>query len=375
MTDENQLEEGELHENDDVEEAHDPKNAPAQEVAAADKAEDAAPKAKKRKGDKSGKDPMQKVAAPAGQDSKIDDKGAMPFKEGYKTKAGMINAAYQKMNGMKKEELAVLMSKIMQESSTEDGEVVVENQVDDVNYQTDWNDDLNALVNSEATLSEEFKSKAETIFNMAIKNKLSEEVDRLEEKYNEELTAEIEETKTGLVDKVDSYLNYVVENWMEENKLAVQSGLRTEIAEKFMNNLKDLFTESYIDVPESKVDLVDDLAAEVEELETSLNDQTAKSIAMQEELEGYKRDSIIREASKDLAETQIEKLKALTEKADFEDEESFTKKVATVKESYFNKKATPTSALTEETDEDTNEVETSGSMSQYVNALKTQIKT
>ena len=113
-----------------------------------------------------------------------------------------------------------------------------------VDYQTDWNDDLNALVNSEATLSEEFKTKAETIFNMAIKNKLSEEVDRLEEKYNEELTAEIEETKTGLVDKVDSYLNYVVENWMEENKLAVQSGLRTEIAEKFMNNLKDLFTDS-----------------------------------------------------------------------------------------------------------------------------------
>ncbi len=122
-------------------------------------------------------------------------------------------------------------------------------------------------------------------------------------------------------------------------------------------------------------DLVDDLAAEVEELETSLNDQTAKSIAMQEELEGYKRDSIIREASRDLAETQIEKLKSLTEKTDFEDEESFTEKVATVKESYFNKKATPSSTLTEETDEDTNEVETSGSMSQYVNALKTQIKT
>ena len=195
-------------------------------------------------------------------------------------------------------------------------------------------------------------------------------------KYEEELQAEISETKNGLVDKVDSYLNYVVENWMDENKLAVQSGLRTEIAEKFMNNLKDLFTESYIEVPESKVDLVDDLAAEVEELEETLNNQTAKTIAMTEELEGYQREAVIREASNDLAETQIEKLKSLTDSIDFDDVEQFADKVNTVKESYF-KKRQMTSEFDMELEEDTddNTVETSGSMSQYLTALKSQIKT
>ena len=245
-----------------------------------------------------------------------------------------------------------------------------------VDYKADFKDDLKALVAEEATLSDEFKQKAEIIFEAAIQSKLTDEIDRLEEKYNEELEAEIQSTKSDLVEKVDNYLNYVVENWMEDNKLAVQSGLRTEIAEKFMNNLKDLFTESYIDVPESKVDLVDDLAAEVEELEETLNNQTAKTIAMTEELEGYQREAVIREASNDLAETQIEKLKSLTDSIDFDDVEQFADKVNTVKESYF-KKRQMTSEFDMELEEDTddNTVETSGSMSQYLTALKSQIKT
>ena len=368
---------GDLYEEDEsVEEAmgHDEKNAEEKSVKSVKDSEKAGPSAPLRKGDKNKKDPMQKLQSsdPA---SKIRDAGAQP-KEAYmpKTKAAMMNDMYTKMTKTKKEDLASVYSKFMAEDIEDDETVEVKSS--NVKVNVDWSSDLNALVNEEATLSEEFKGKAQTIFEAAINSKLSEEIDRLEEKFNEELESEVSTTKEELVNKVDSYLNYVVENWMEENKVAVQTGLRTEIAEKFMNNLKDLFTESYIEVPESKVDLVDDLAAEVEELETTLNSQTAKTIAMQEELEDYQREAVIREASNDLAETQIEKLKTLTNSIDFDDVEQFANKVNTVKESYF-KKRQMTSEFDMELEEDTedNTVETSGAMSQYLTALKSQIKT
>ena len=369
---------GDLHgDENNVEEAmgHDPKNAEAQAVAAVDKAGDATATGKKRKMkggtamDASNAMPMQKLAS-ADPSAKMRDAGAQPTEGVRLTKASMINDVYQMMNGMTKEDIAKVRSAMMSEESSEE---VDESQVD-LNYEGDWTEDLDALVNDEATLSEEFRSKAETIFNTAIKSKLSEEIDRLEEKYETELAEAVEETKTGLVDKVDSYLNYVVENWMEDNKLAVQSGLRTEIAEKFMNNLKDLFTESYIEVPESKVDLVDDLADEVEELETTLNDQMAKTIAMQEELEGYKREAILREASTDLAETQIEKLRSLMVNEDFDSEEAFAERVETVKESYFNKKRVMSDETMIDEEDDNTSAAPVGSMDQYINALKTQTK-
>ena len=201
-------------------------------------------------------------------------------------------------------------------------------------------------------------------------NESIKEIDRLEEKYNEELEAEIASTKEGLVEKVDSYLNYVVEQWLEDNKLAVQNGLRTEIAENFMNSLKDLFTESYIEVPESKVDLVDDLAEQVEELEPQLNTSTANAIEMTEKLETLQREKVITEASRDLADTQVEKLKSLVAEVEFNDEETFAKKVATVKESYFDKtKKIAESAYFDAVDDDENTVEVAGSMAQYITAL------
>jgi hypothetical protein len=337
-----------LHDdNDVVEEAHDPKNAEAQSIASVDKAENAGKTAPKRKGDNTKQDPMPKAPS---------------------TKAGMINAAYMKMAGMKKEDLANMYGKIMAEDVDVSDDAVVGTPAE-IDYNADFSQDLNALVAEEATLSEEFKEKAEIIFEAAIKSKLAEEIDRLEEKYNEELAEEVESTKAELVEKVDSYLNYVVENWMEENKLAVQSGLRTEIAEKFMNSLKDLFTESYIEVPESKVDLVDELAEEVQELEAALNETTGKAISMQEELEVLKRDKIIREHASGLAETQIEKLKDLVEDMDFESEEAFSAKVATVKESYFTKKVTESADIEEEDGDDTPVVESSN-MAQYLSAIQ-----
>lgn len=352
MTDKYEIDQDvELHdevENDVVEEAHDPKNAEAQSVASVDKAGEATATTK-RGGKGTAKDNAKQEPMP-------------------KTKAGMINAAYSKLSGMKKEQLSGVLSKLMSEDfEEEDGETVSESQFDFA-YEADFSADLNALVESEATLSEEFKEKAEVIFEAAIKSKLSEEIDRLEAKYEEELAEEISSTKTDLVEKVDSYLNYVVEQWMEDNKVAIERGLRTEIAEKFMTSLKDLFVESYIEVPESKVDLVDELAQEVEELEEQLNAQTGKAIAMAEELEVLKREQIIRESSRDLAETQVEKLKSLVADVDFDDAETFASKVATVKESYFNKTTTVAEEVIDE--EDAFEVEASDVMSQYLSAIK-----
>jgi hypothetical protein len=279
----------------------------------------------------------------------------------------MINAMYMKASKMKKEELAGMYAKLMGETVAE--EVEADDQPI-VEYQADFSQDLDALIESEATLSEEFKAKTAVIFEAAIKSKLSEEIDRLEENYKTELDEEVAATKADMVEKVDSYLNYVVENWMEENKLAVQSGLRTEIAEKFMNSLKDLFTESYIEVPESKVDLVDELAAEVEELEEALNASTAKAIETAEELEEMKRHEVIREASKDLAETQVEKLAKLVGDITFEDADTFAEKVRTVKESYFKKETVESVIEDAVEDEDGNIVEATGTMAQYLTAIR-----
>ena len=352
MTDENQIEDQDVELHDEVtdevvEEAHDPKNAEAQSIASVDKAGDAGKTAPKRKGDQTKQDPMPKMPG---------------------TKAGMINAMYMKATKMKKEDLAGMYSKVMAEDADLSDDTIAE--APEIEYNADFKDDLHALVADEATLSEEFKEKAEVIFEAAIKSKLAEEIDRLEEKYNEELAEEVSTTKAELVEKVDSYLNYVVENWMDENKVAIQNGLRTEIAEKFMNSLKDLFTESYIEVPESKVDIVDELAETVDELEGQLNASIASGIEMQEKLEVLQRDAIIHEHSTGLADTQIEKLKSLVEDVDFEDEATFSQKVQTVKESYFTKKVSESADIVEEGDDSETTVTASPAMEQYLSAIK-----
>ena len=328
----------ELHD-EDIEEAHDMKNAEADSVASVAKTSASVKKAPKRKGDKDGQMPSE-----------------------LKSKAAMVNAGYKAMSSMAKEDLAQLLDALEVEEITEEEEVA--------ESAYDFSDDLNALVESEATLSDEFKAKTAVIFETAIKSKISEEVSRLEDEYQSRLDEELESTRSDLVEKIDSYLNYVVEQWMTENKVAVEQGLRTEIAEGFMNSLKDLFVESYIEVPETKVDLVDELAETVSELEEKLNEQTGSVIEMSQQLESYQREAIIRESSRDMAETEVEKLKSLVESLDFEDEESFATKVQTVKTSYFKKDLVVES--TDETTEDWTDdsVEVNSSMSQYLSAIK-----
>ena len=279
-----------------------------------------------------------------------------------KTKAGMINAMTNDLIKASKADVKVAYEKMYKTEGFENAEA--ELAVEEV----DTASELAAIVEGEATLSEEFKQKTSVIFEAAVKSKLSEEIS-LEENYAVELAEEVETIKTDLVGKVDSYLNYVVESWMEENKLAIQNGLRTEIAENFMNGMRDLFVESYVEVPESKVDLVDELAEQVSELEEKLNSTTGDAISLAEELETYKRDTIIAEASRDLADTQAEKLRELVETVDFENEESFTKKINTVKESYFSKEIPEQieESVSEEAEE---EVEVSSSMNNYLSALR-----
>lgn len=272
-----------------------------------------------------------------------------------KTKAGMINAMYKKLNSMKKADLQAAYGKVCEDADIEE-EAVLE----------DTNAQLDAIMEGEATLSEEFKEKTAVIFEAAVKSKLSEEVSRLEENYKNELAEEVSSIKSDLVEKIDSYLNYVVESWMEENRVAIQNGLRTEIAENFMGKMKDLFVESYIEVPETKVDLVDELAEQVEELEEKLNSQTGEAIKLSEELEQYKRDAIIAESARDLADTQKEKLAELVENVEFDD--NFASKVATIKESYFAKENTQQSVVVDEEPEAV--VETSAVMESYINAIR-----
>jgi len=282
-----------------------------------------------------------------------------------KTKAGMISAMYGKLNSMKKVDLQASYGKVMGEDLEVAGETVAET--------IDTKSELDALVESEATLSEEFKEKTAVIFEAAVKSKLSEEVDRLEAQYKEELSEEVSSIKGDLIEKVDSYLNYVVESWMEDNKVAVQNGLRTEIAESFMGKMKDLFVESYIDVPEAKVDLVDELAEQVSELEEKLNGQVGDAIKLSEELEVLKREAIIAEASRGLADTQVEKLKGLVEGIDF-DEETFAQKVGIIIESHFAKEPSVNEEVEQIVEDADQEVEFSSSMAQYVTALQKTIK-
>lgn len=232
-----------------------------------------------------------------------------------------------------------------------------------------FKEDLDALVSSEATLSEGFRTKAGVIFEAALKSKLSEEVARLEESYEEKLQEEVMGVRADLVEKVDGYLNYVVENWMEENALAVEAGIRTEIAESFMSALKQTFEEHYVEVPEAKVDLVDELAEKVEALEEKYNAAIDKNIELAEAVDTLTREKVIVEAAEGLSVAQAEKLKTLVEDVAFEDAETFAGKVETIKESYF-KKAVASEVVEEELNESVQVQSVSPQMQRYLDALK-----
>ena len=315
----------------------------------------------------SGEDLEEAAAAPEVDGEKAADEVGKEIKKSApakaaepKTKAGMLQAAYNKMSKMKKEEMKKAYEAMCAESFEADEDAILENN---------FEEDLNALADSEATLSEGFKDKASVIFEAALKSKLSEHVGRLEEQYAEELAEETSRIEADLVEKVDGYLNYVVEQWMEDNKVAIESGLRTEIAENFMSALHGVFVENYIDVPESKVDLVDEMSTKIDELEENLNAKIQDNIDLKESVATLSRAQVIREASVGLSEAQAEKLKSLAEDVDFVDVETFEDKVQTIKESYF-KETKVAEPIVEDTAIETEESTVSPRMNAYLNALK-----
>lgn len=197
--------------------------------------------------------------------------------------------------------------------------------------------DVDALTKDEG-LSEDFKAKATTIFEAALKSKVSEMKKKMNASYEEKLKEETEVQKAELVEKVDSYLNYVVEEWMKDNSIAIERGIKGEIAEDFISGLKKLFEDHYIDVPDEKYNVLEDQANKIEELEKKLNEQLNKNVEQNKAIGSLKRQDIIDEMSSDLADTAKEKFNKLAEEVEYSNENDFTTKVATIKEAYFGKK-------------------------------------
>ena len=214
----------------------------------------------------------------------------------------------------------------------------------------DVSEDVEALLNGEE-LSEEFQAKAKTIFEAVVVGRVKSEVARLKEELEAETATKVEAIKEGLVDKVDGYLNYVVEQWIEQNEIALESGMKSEILEGFVTGLQNLFKEHYIEVPEEKFDVLGDLQDQVKDTEEKLDEQVAKNVEMQKELNEMKRKSSISEAAEGMTDVDREKFMGLIEELSFEDTESFSKKLSTIRENYFAKKATKTEVASVVSDE------------------------
>lgn len=213
--------------------------------------------------------------------------------------------------------------KTMGEEAEQDGEAL------------DLSEDINALFADDSTISEEFKSKVSTIFEARVLDRVAQIEEQIETHYASMLEEAVESVKQDLTEKVNDYLAYVVEQWMEDNEIAIENGVRSELAEDFINGLKNLFAEHYIDVPADKVDLVDELAAKVSELESELNEEVERSVEFRKALIEAHKVEATREVCEGLTATQVEKIKALAESVDYSTEEEYKSKLETIRENYF----------------------------------------
>ena len=327
---------------------------------------------------------VKEAADNGDEDEKEDDKDEDEIMEMPKTKSGMIQAMYDNMNKMKKADIASAYGKIMaamhgddksdDEEEKEESKKVNKEAVDARVKSIDVSDDVNALVSGDDSLSEEFKTKAATIFEAAVKSKVKSEIERLESEYASELDEAKATVKEELTTKVDNYLNYIVEQWMADNELAIEKGIKGEIAEDFIGGLKQLFEDHYIDVPDEKYDILEAKEKELEEMKAKINEMTEKSIEDKKLIEGYTKDEIFEQAVEGLADTEKEKIKSLTEDVSFENADAYAKKLATIKESYFGQAKAPESTenvdTVQQNSNDGNIVsDMSDSMSRYAAAI------
>jgi hypothetical protein len=260
------------------------------------------------------------------------------------SKMSMIQAMVEKMNIMRKEDLINSFDDLMSaldndgtdvHEDTEDSIKVVSTNHKITAKDIDIAEDVAALFAGDDTLTEEFKDKAITIFEAAVVSKVNEQLQKYVVDIESEIEAEKDRLKEELSSQLDQYLDYVVENWMEENKLAVETGIRNEIAESFIDGLKNLFVEHYIEIPDDKVDVVEELAYRADDLENRLNEEIEKNSYMKAKMVEFKKAELVAEASESLTETQKEKFSVLAESVDFIDEDKFMQKLETLKESYF----------------------------------------
>ena len=331
-------------------------------------------------------DPMPTMADPGTQLGAIEDLGG-PTPENYKsdddsaklkTPGGSLKQVKNVVNKgagkadsmptMKKEEEELSSEEMIEEEEVTTDEVVAESEETVEEYNVE--EDVNALLGGEE-LSEEFKAKAKTIFEAAISAKVAEIKEAIEAQYEEKLATQLAEEKEALAERVDSYLEYVADEWFEENALVIEQGLKTEMTESFLAGMKNLFEEHYVEIPEEKYDVLESMVEKLDDMETKLNEQIERNVGLNKRLAESVSDNILDQVSEGLASTQKEKLASLAESVEFESEETYREKLETLKESYFASKPQTPQAKTETLSEG---VDSAGSES-YSNSMEAYLRT
>ena len=328
-------------------------------------------------------EPMQTMAGvsyedlggPTPENSKPDDdSNKLKDPAGDGAYAANLKSVKGFMSKVKKEEVET-EEEVVAEDQTSEEEVVTEEEVTEeevtelpeITDEVDIDDDVNALLGGQE-LSEEFREKAKTIFEAALKSKVTELREAMEAHYESKLVEEVEGMKDELIERVDSYLEYVADEWVQENALQVERGIRTEMTESFLEGMRGLFEEHYVSIPEDKYDVVESMVDKLDEMESKLNEQIEKNISITKSLSEATADGIVSEVSEGLSSTQKEKLASLAEGVGFESEQSYKEKLETLKESYFktSPKRSDTEVLTEE---NAAAPATTDAMSAYIQAL------
>ena len=315
-------------------------------------------------------------------DDEEDDEDDEDLEAGYEdtlptTKKAMIELLVKNMNKLTKEQIKAAHKNILTtvesakaSKKQESARAVKVKESIKVNVQ----DDVEALLNGEEDISEEFKKKTTTIFEAAVREKVESEVDRLEKQYEITVAEEVNEVRDGLVEKIDSYLDYVVEEWLKDNEVAIESGIRSEVTEEFISGLKRLFEEHYIDIPEEKVDVLSDLTKENEDLKEQVNNEINRNIELKKEKDTVSASEVFNDVVDGLADTEIEKMKSLGEGIEFEDEDSYREAISTLRENYFPKTRVAEEEVVEV--EDSPEDDLNGPMATYykaINRFNTQV--
>ena len=328
-------------------------------------------------------EPMQTMAGvsyedlggPTPENSKPDDDsnklkdpaGEGSYAANLKSVKGVM-AKSQKMEEVETEEEVVAEDQTSEEEVVAEEETVEETTaLPEITDEVDIDDDVNALLGGQE-LSEEFREKAKTIFEAALKSKVTELREAMDAHYEAKLVEEVEGMKDELIERVDSYLEYVADEWLQENALQVERGIRTEMTESFLEGMRGLFEEHYVSIPEDKYDVVENMVDKLDEMESKLNEQIEKNISITKSLSEATADGILSDVSEGLSSTQKEKLASLAEGVEFESEQSYTEKLSTLKESYF--KVAPKRSESEVLNEEAATPEiSSGAMSAYIQAL------